>query len=250
MAGHNKWSKVKRKKGAADAKRSKIFSRIVKEIEIAVKDGGDPDPNNNPALRVAVNNAKGVNMPKDNIERAINKAQKDPSNYEMETFEGYLPHGIAVFIECLTDNHNRTVSTVRSVFNKKGGSLGTKGSLSFLFDQKGTFTISRKPETDPEEFQLEVIDAGVEDFDMDDESFLLTTSKEDFGNVQKKLEEMNIEPENAELTRIPTDTKKLEPEEAVKILKIIEDFEEEDDVQNVYHNLEVTDEIMQLMEQE
>ncbi|MFW5821663.1 MAG: YebC/PmpR family DNA-binding transcriptional regulator, partial [Bacteroidota bacterium] len=245
MSGHSKWSTIKRKKGAADAKKGKVFSRIVKEISIAVKEGG-PDPEANPALRLAINNAKGVNMPKDNVERAINKAESEGDNLQEVTFEGYLPHGIAVFIECLTDNNNRTVSSIRAIFNKRGGNLGTHGSLSFLFDRKGVITVPRN-DLDPDEFQLEIIDAGVEDFQIEDDSFVITTAMEDFTSVQKAIEAQGVEPENAELRRIPNDTKELETGEAVKILKIVEEFEDDEDVQNVFHNLEVTDEVAEAM---
>ncbi|MCK4662079.1 MAG: YebC/PmpR family DNA-binding transcriptional regulator [Bacteroidales bacterium] len=245
MSGHSKWSTIKRKKGAADAKRSKIFSKIVKEIQIAVKEGGS-DEENNPRLRTAVQNAKGVNMPKDNVLRAINKASSEGANYQETSFEGYAPHGIAVFIDCLTDNNNRTVSDIRAIFTKRGGNLGTNGSLSFLFDRKGVFTIHRG-ELDPEEFELEIIDAGVEEFEIEDDVFIITTALEDFGNVQKKLEQMNIVPESSELQRIPNDTKSLDIESAKKVLTMIEDFEESDDVQNVYHNLEMTDELAEAL---
>jgi YebC/PmpR family DNA-binding regulatory protein len=246
MSGHSKWSTIKRKKGAVDAKKGKIFSRIVKEISIAVKEGGG-DPETNPRLRLAINNAKGVNMPKDNIERAINKAEGEGESLQEASFEGYLPNGIGVFIECLTDNNNRTVSNIRAIFNKRGGNLGTNGSLSFLFDRKGVITVN-KGNLDPDEFQLEIIDAGVEDFEVSDDRFIITTAMEDFGNVQKAIEKMGIQPENAELQRIPNDTKTLPIADAVKILKIVEEFEEDDDVQNVFHNLEITDEVMSEME--
>ena len=243
MSGHNKWSTIKRKKGANDAKRSKIFSKIIKEIKIAIKEGG-PDPEGNPRLRMAVANAKGASMPKDNIQRAINAGKdKDAAAFIELTYEGYLPNGIAAFIECTTDNQQRTVSNIRAVFNKYGGNLGTNGSLSFLFDRKGIFTIP-KGELDEEEFELELIDVGAEDINLDDNYFTVTTAMEDFGSMMKKLEEMGLEPENAELQRIPNDTVKLGMEEAKKILKVIEVFEEDDDVQNVFHNLEITDEIM------
>jgi len=247
MSGHSKWSTIKRKKGAADTKRSKIFSKIVKEIQVAVREGG-PDPEANPRLRLALQNAKGANMPKDNISRAVSKASSDGANYQEVTFEGYGPGGVAVFVECLTDNNNRTVSQVRSVFSKRGGNMGTKGSLSFLFDRKGVFTISKEG-LDPEEFELEIIDAGVEEIEEEDDFFVVTTALENFGAVQKKLEELNIQPENAELQRIPNNTKKLDPPEAMKFLKIIEDFEDDDDVQNVYHNLEMTEELLAELEQ-
>lgn len=246
MSGHSKWSTIKRKKGAADAKRSKIFSRIVKEIQLATRLGG-PDENNNPRLRLAIQNAKGVNMPKDNILRAINKASSEGANLQEVTFEGYAPGGVAVFIECLTDNNNRTVSNIRSLFNKRGGNLGTNGSLSFLFDRKGVITVP-KGNLNTEEFELAVIDAGAEDIEEQDDVFVITTSMEDFGRLRKKLEEMHIEPENASLQRIPNDLKKLTRDEGVKVLRYLEEFEEDDDVQNVYHNLEITDEMMSAME--
>lgn len=242
MSGHSKWSTIKRKKGAEDAKRSKIFSRIVKEIHVAVKEGG-PDPDPNPRLRLAMQNAKGANMPKDNIQRAINKAGSDAENYEEVTFEGYAPYGIAVYVECLTDNNNRTVGSIRSIFTRSGGSLGTNGSLSFLFERKGVFIIQQK-DMDPEEFELEIIGAGAEEIEINDGIFIITTQLDDFGAVQEKLEEMNIEAENAELQRIPNSTKMLDTELAIKVVKVIEEFEDNEDVQNVYHNLEITDEVI------
>ena len=247
MSGHSKWSKIKRAKGANDAKRSKMFSRIVKEITVAVKESG-PDPESNPRLRLAINNAKGVNMPKDNVERAISKADKEGANLEELAFEGYAPNGIAVFVDCLTDNKNRTVSRVRSIFTKYNGSLGTNGSLSFLFDTKGVFTVPVTDNIDLEEIELEIIDAGAEDIEIEEGLITITTAKEDFGHVQKKLDALGIEPENAELQRIPNDTKTLDKDAALRILKMIDAFEEEEDVQNVYHNLELTEEVMEAME--
>jgi YebC/PmpR family DNA-binding regulatory protein len=246
MSGHSKWSTIKRKKGAADAKRGKIFSRIVKEIHVAVRDGG-PEAEANPRLRLAIQNAKGANMPKDNIERAISKASNEGSNYQEVTFEGYGPGGVAVYVECMTDNNNRTVSLIRSIFTKRGGSLGTNGSLNFLFDRKGVFTIPLGG-LDPEEFELELIDAGAEDIEEEKDVFIVTCALEDFGNLQKKLDELGVHAENAELQRIPINAKKLDPENAQKFLRMIEDFEDEDDVQNVYHNLEMTDELMSILE--
>jgi YebC/PmpR family DNA-binding regulatory protein len=246
MSGHSKWSTIKRKKGAADAKRAKIFTKLIKEITISAELGG-PDPETNPRLRSAVQTAKGMNMPRDNIQRAISKANKDASSYQEVTFEGYLPHGIAVFIECLTDNNQRTVSNIRAIFTKRGGSLGTNGSLSFLFDRKGVFTIP-KGDLDPDEFELEIIDAGVEEFELSDDTFMITTLKEDFHNVQKKLEDMGINTESAELRRIPNDTKVLTLDESIQILKIVDYFEDDDDIQNIFHNLELTEEIMDAME--
>lgn len=244
MSGHNKWSTIKRKKGALDAKRSKIFSRIIKEITVAVKESG-PDPDGNPRLRLAIANAKGASMPKDNITRAINKgSDKDGANYTETTYEGYAPNGVAVFIECTTDNVQRTVSNVRSYFNKFGGSLGTNGSLGFLFDRKGIFTIP-KGEIDMDELEMELIDAGAEDIQLEDETITVTTAMEDFGAMIKKLEELKIEPENAELQRLPRNTVKVDKEAAKKIMRLIDLFEEDDDVNNVFHNLELTDELME-----
>lgn len=245
MSGHSKWSTIKHKKGALDAKRGKIFTKLIKEITVAAQLGGT-DVDANPRLRSAVQNAKGMNMPKDTIERAINKANKDSSDFLEVTFEGYLPHGIACFIECLTDNNNRTVSVVRSIFTKRGGNLGTNGSLTFLFDRKGIITVPQG-DMDPDEFELEIIDAGVEEIELNEGTFMITTPMEDFHNVQKKLEEMGMEAESAELQRIPNDTKELSMEESKQILKIVEEFEDDDDVQNVYHNLEVSDELMEAM---
>ena len=247
MSGHSKWSKIKRKKGANDARKGKLFSKIVKEIQVSVKEGGS-DAESNSRLRLAIQNAKGVNMPKENIDRAIKKASSEGASLQEVTYEGYGPSGIAMYIECLTDNNLRTVSNIRSVFNKRGGNLGINGSLSYLFDRKGVFTVP-KGDFDPEEFELEIIDAGVEECELEDDIYIITTSLEDFGNVQKKLDEMGIQIENAELQRIPNNTKKLDIESAIKVLKMIEDFEELDDVQNIYHNLEITEEIEELMKE-
>lgn len=242
MSGHNKWSTIKRKKGAIDAKRSKIFSRIIKEIQVAVREGGI-DPEGNPRLRLALNNARGSNMPKENIQRALTKADKDSAALLEYTFEGYAPYGIAVFIECLSDNNLRTVSSIRSIFSKRGGNLSTNGSVAYMFDRKGVITIP-KGTINEEEFELEIIDAGVEDLEVTDEHFIITTALEDFSNVQKKLEEMGIQAENAELQRIPKEAKQLLVDQAVRVLKMIEEFEDDDDVQNVFHNLEMTEENM------
>ncbi len=249
MSGHNKWSTIKRKKGAMDAKRSKLFSRISKEISIAIKEGGGSDPEFNPRLRLALQNAKGANMPKDNIQRIINKAESDDTHFEEITFEGYGPGGVGVFVECLTDNHLRTVSSIRATFSKRGGTLDKNGSLSFLFERKGVFVV-KKEGIDLEEFELEVIDAGAEDFsDLGDELQIIT-AMEDFGNMQKKLDELGVEVVNAELQRLPTSYKEVDIETAKKLLKLVEVFEDDDDVQNVYHNLEMTEEVEKALEEE
>ena len=242
MSGHSKWSTIKRKKGAIDAKRGKIFTKIIKEIIIAAKEGGG-DPDTNARLRLAVQNAKGANMPKDNIERAIKKAVgSDADNFIETTFEGYGPAGIAVFAECLTDNNNRTVASVRSAFNKYGGNLGTNGSLSFLFERKGVFTIKNEGFS-IEDLELDIIDAGAEDIEVDGDTITITCAKEDFGSLNRKLNELGIEPEDAGLKRVPHETKKVDLESAKKLMRFIEVLEDDDDIQNVYHNLEITDEL-------
>lgn len=248
MSGHNKWSTIKRKKGALDAKRSKIFSKILKDITVAVKEGG-PDPESNARLRLAVQNAKGANMPKDTLQRAISKASdKSTAALQEITFEGYAPHGIAVFVECLTDNNNRTVASVRSIFNKLGGSLGTNGSLSFLFERKGVFQI-KIGDRDVEELEMQLIDAGAEDIEQDEEYFTVYTKMEDFANMNSALEKAGIEAESAELQRIPNNTQVIPVEQGLKVLKLVDTIEEDDDVQAVYHNLEMTEELIAAQEQ-
>ncbi len=248
MSGHSKWSTIKRKKGALDAKRSRIFSRVIKEISVAVNEGGN-DEDGNPRLRLAIANAKGVNMPKDTIQRAISKAgEKNAANFQEVTYEGYANYGVAVYIECLTDNIQRTVANIRSYLNKHEGKLETKGALGFLFDRKGVFTIPEKvigeKGLDEEGFLMELIDAGAEEAENEDGFFNITTAMEDFGNMVKKLEEMGVEAENAELQRVPKTTIKLDDDQAKKVLKLIDALEEDDDVQNVFHNLELTEELM------
>ena len=201
----------------------------------------------NPRLRSAVQNARGMNMPKDTIQRAINKADKDNSSFLELTFEGKLPHGTLVFVDSLTDNRNRTVSNVRAIFTKRGGELGTNGSLSYMFDRKGIISLP-KGDLDPDEFELELIDAGVEEIELEDDTFMITTPMEDFHSVQIKLQEMGLEAESAELQRIPNDALDLTLEQSVQIMKIIEEFEDDDDVQAVSHNLNVSDEVSEAME--
>jgi YebC/PmpR family DNA-binding regulatory protein len=246
MSGHSKWSTIKHKKGITDSKRSKVFSKLVKEITVAVKEGGS-DPDSNPRLRLAISNAKGVSMPKDNIQRAINKgSDKDSASFTECTFEGYASGGIAIFLEATTDNQQRTISNVRSYFTKRNGSLGTNGSLSFIFDRKGIFTIPQGT-LDADEFEMEMIDAGAEDIQLEEGYFTITTAMEDFGPMMKKLESLKIEPESAQLQRIPKETTVLDLENAKKVMRLIELFEEDDDVQAVYHNLELTDELMETL---
>ena len=249
MSGHSKWSTIKRKKGALDAKRSKAFSKIIKEITVAVREGGGPDPDANPRLRTAIANAKGVNMPKDNVARAISKADdKNSANFMEVTYEGYATGGIGIFVECTTDNLQRTVSNVRSYFTKYNGSLGKNGSLSFIFDRKGVFSFPIG-EWDVEELEMEIIDAGAEDIELEEDFVTVTTALEDFGSMQKKLEELEIETESAKLERIPNNTESLDVVTAKKVLKLIDVIEEDDDVQEVFHNLEMTDDLVAALEE-
>jgi YebC/PmpR family DNA-binding regulatory protein len=244
MSGHNKWSTIKRKKGALDAKRSKIFSKIIKDITIAVKEGG-ADADGNPRLRLAIANAKGASMPKETIQRAISKGtDKDAATLSETTYEGKGPHGIAIFVEATTDNTQRTVSNIRAYFGKHGGELGKNGSLSYLFDRKGIFVV---PEGDlnHEEFEMEIIDAGAEDISFEEGFFTITTAMEDFGNMIKKLEQLKIEPESAELQRVAKSAENLPTESARKVLKLIDVIEEDEDVTNVFHNLNIPDELME-----
>ena len=245
MAGHSKWANIKHRKGAQDAKRGKVFTKIIKEISVAVKQGGD-DPSSNPRLRAAIQNAKAANMPKDNVQRAIKKAAGDDDTSYMEvTYEGYAPHGVAIFIECTTDNINRTVADVRAIFNKTGGELGKNGSLEFLFAKKGVFLITRdKIKIDLEEFEIELIDFGLEEFEVEQNMCTIICDFAKFGVIQDKLAEMNIDTHSAGIHRIPHESKTLSLDEALKILNIIERFEENDDVQEVFHNLNITEEII------
>lgn len=218
------------------SKMSKTFTKIGKEITMATKEGG-PNPDNNLRLRAAIQNAKAASMPKDNIERAIKKAtDKDTADYKEITYEGYGPHGIAVFVETATDNNTRTVANVRSYFNKCNGSLGTTGSVEFLFEHKCHFKIL-KGELDMEELELEMIDFGAEEVFDEEDSIMIYGNFPDFGNIQSGLDQKGIEVIESGFERIPTTTKKLEGEEQTEVEKLLEKLEEDDDVQNVYHTM-------------
>jgi len=243
MSGHSKWSTIKRKKGAKDAARSKVFSKLIKEIQIAARMGGG-DPDANPRLRLAIQNGKTENLPKENIERAIKKATGGESdNYEEIVYEGYAPHGVAIMVECLTDNNNRTVANIRSYFNKYSGSLGKTGSLEYVFDQKGVFVI-KKGKIKLDDIELDLIDAGAEDIEVDEDEVTIYCTREDFGKMQKKIEELNLDLENAGLKRIAKDTKTLSVSEFQSVMKLIDLLENDDDIQNVYHNIELTEELI------
>ena len=220
---------------------ARTFTKLGKEISIAVKASG-PDPDANPRLRVLMQNAKAANMPKENVERAIKKAtSKDEGDYKEIVYEGYGPFGIAIVVETATDNPTRTVANVRSYFNKFGGSLGTSGSLSFLFDHKSVFKIKAKDGVSLEDLELELIDYGVDELEADGEEIVLYGEFESFSNIQKYLEENGFEIESAEFERIPNDTKEVTEEQRASIEKLLEKFEDDEDVQNVFHNMKEAD---------
>ncbi len=242
MAGHSKWANIKHRKGAQDAKRAKVFTKLIKEVAVAVKEGGD-DPDANPRLRLAIKNARKASVPKDKIDGAISKGSgADGTSYEEATFEGYAPHGVAVFVEALTDNNNRTVSSIRSSFNKYGGSLGKSGSVDFMFERKGVFVIPAEGR-DMDELIQELLEAGLEDIEEDGGNYVAYCAFEDFGSLNHKVDELNLEDAERSLDRIPMNTVKLDVEQAKSVLKLLEVLEEDDDVQNVFHNMEMTEEL-------
>lgn len=216
---------------------ARVFTKLGKEISIAVKASG-PDPEANPRLRVLMQNAKTANMPKDNVERAIKKAvSKDFADYKDMVYEGYGPYGIAILVETQTDNTTRTVANVRSALNRHGGSLGTSGSLSFIFDRKSVFKVIPKEGVDIEEFELEIIDFGADEIEMDENEIVIYGQPEDFSRIQNYLEENQYEIVSAEFERFPNETKDLDPEQRAAVDKLIEKLEDDEDVSNVYHNM-------------
>lgn len=216
---------------------AKTFTRIGKDIVVAVKSGG-PDPDTNSRLRAVIQNAKAANMPKENVERAIKRASsKDEGDYKEIVYEGYGPYGVAVVVECTTDNTTRTVANVRSYFNKSGGSLGTSGSLDFMFERKCIFRVKEKEGLDLEELELELIDFGADDIGQDEGEVIIYGEFESYGGIQKFLEENEFEIISSEFERIPTDTKTLDEEQEADIEKLLNKFHEDDDVQNVFHNM-------------
>lgn len=218
---------------------AKAFTKAGREISIAVKEGG-PEPDYNPRLRMAIQNAKAVNMPKANIESAIKRAsEKDSENFDEVTYEGYGPHGIAIMVEATTDNINRTVGSIRHIFSKYGGSLGVNGSVDYMFTRKGQFTIKKENfEGDLEELELELIDSGLDQMQVEDDEIILYSAFEDFGNLQKGLEDKNINADKAELVRIPSHTKQLDDSQVEEVIIILDKLEEDDDVASVFHTMD------------
>lgn len=244
MAGHNKWSKIKNKKGSEDARRGKIFTKLAREIIVAVKEGG-ADPEYNSSLKTAIEKAKAENMPNDNIERAIKKGSgsNEQDNYEEVVYEGYGPAGIAVIVSCLTDNRNRTAPEVRHAFDKYGGNLGQSGSVMFTFNKKGLLVID-KGNYDEEEVMMMAIDAGAEDFSSTDDQFEIITEVAEFSNVRDSLIKEGFKFEVAELMYLASNEVDVENEDDIKNLtKMIDMLEDNDDVQNVYHNWNIPEDI-------
>ncbi len=241
MSGHSKWSTIKRKKAALDAKRGKLFTKLIKEITIAARQGGG-DPAGNPRLRLAIDNAKAANMPMDNIERAIKKATGELEGvvYTELTYEGYGPGGVAILVEAATDNKNRTVAEVRHLFNKHGGSLGETGSVAWMFDKKGIITFPTQGKTEDDIMEI-VLDAGADDISEEEGYFEVTTEVENFEPVRRALVDAGIEIENASLQWIAKNTVDVSGETAEKVMKLIDALEDNDDVQNVYSNANFTD---------
>jgi len=250
MAGHSKWANIRHKKAKEDSKRSKVFTKIIKELTVAAREGGG-DPNGNPRLSLAIDNAKAVNLPKDNMERAIKRGTgegDDAATYEEVTFEGYGPGGIAYFVEVTTDNNTRSVADIRHIFTKHGGNMGTNGSVSFLFEQKGMIRVPAE-EKDEEEFMLEAIEAGADDIQSEDSFFVVYTAREDLFNVRKALEDGGNKIESAELIREATTETKVDADTALSNLKMMDKFEENDDVTNVFTNMLMDEETLQVAEE-
>lgn len=251
MSGHSKWASIKHKKGAVDAKRGKIFTKLIREITVAAREGGG-SPDANPRLRLAIQKARDSNMPADNIERGIKKGtgELEGVSYENVSFEGYAVGGVAVIVEGLTDNKNRTTSEVRNIFTKRGGNMAGAGSVSFQFDKKGVFMV-KKEAANEEEFLDVALEAGAEDLTFDEDFFQVTCAPRDFDKVRSGLAAKNVKIESGELSMVPNNTIKVEDlETARKILGLVEDLEDNDDVQNVYSNFDIPDEILKQIENE
>lgn len=239
MSGHSKWKTIKAKKGKEDQRRASVFTKLARYIMVAVKEGGS-NPEFNPSLKSAIEKAKAENMPNDNIERAIKKGEggEGDANYENVIYEGYGIGGVAVIVECLTDNRNRTASDVRHAFDKHGGNLGTTGCVSYLFDKKGFIAIENDGSVDEDTLTMDAIDLGAEDFKSYEEGYEIYTSVEDFNQVVEGLKDRGYKLSDFDLSNIPQTTVKLDEEQAIKFEKMVDDLEESDDVQSVSHNLE------------
>jgi YebC/PmpR family DNA-binding regulatory protein len=245
MSGHSKWSSIKHKKGAADAKRGKIFTKLIKEITVAARMGGSGDPDTNPRLRTAIAAAKSENMPKDNIERAIKKGtgELEGVNYEENTYEGYGPGGAAVFLESLTDNKNRAVADIRHIFSKCGGNMGENGCVAWMFDKKGYIVVERSV-VDEDTLMEVALDAGAEDVREDDSNFEVITAPEDFETVKAAVEAGEIKYLDAEVTMLPQNTTDLKGKEAEQMIRLMDMLDDCDDVQKVSTNADIPEDLI------
>lgn len=244
MSGHSKWANIKNRKGKADSIRGKIFTKIGRELAIAVKEGGS-DPSSNGKLRDVIAKAKANNMPNDNITRSIKKAagEMDGVSYEEITYEGYGPAGVAVIVEAVTDNRNRTAAEIRHIFDKYGNGMGATGCVSWMFDKRGVIVVERTASMDEDEVMMQVLDAGAEDLNALDDAFEILTAPNDFSVVREKIEGLGYEFLSAEVSMIPKNTVAISSEEAIaKVVRIIDFFDDNEDVQNVYHNGELPEE--------
>lgn len=266
MSGHSKWATTKHRKAAQDAKRSALFSKLSRNITVAAKEGGDPNPENNASLAAAIEKAKGYSLPKDKIKAAIDKAfgsGKDAANYETVVYEGYGPAGIAVYCEALTDNRNRTAADVRAAFNHHGGNLGTSGSVAFQFERKGQIMIQKVIEGDgkkiadrpngaagdADEFEMLLLEVGADDYEDADEEWIVYTDPSELMAVKKALEEAGVETKGAEMTMEATTPTAVSVNDAKKVMRLIDRLEELEDLQNVYHTMDITDEIAEALDE-
>jgi len=246
VSGHSKWSTIKRKKGAADAKRGALFTRLGREISIAAREGG-PDPESNFKLRLVIDKAKANNMPKENIERAIRRGaglDKDAAVYEEITYEGYGSHGVAMLVKVLTDNRNRAVADVRRMFNRHGGSMAESGAVAWGFEQRGYIVFSREGKSDDDIFEI-TVEAGADDVELGEEDIEVYTAPHELHTVSKALQAAGLEPTEVELTMKPKTTISLGPKETLSVMGLVDALEELDDVQQVYSNLEISDEVFE-----
>ncbi|CAG9296899.1 YebC/PmpR family DNA-binding transcriptional regulator [Celerinatantimonas diazotrophica] len=248
MAGHSKWANIKHRKAAQDAKRGKIFTKLIRELTVSAREGGS-DADSNPRLRAAIDKALSNNMTRDTVDRAIKRGAGELDGQELETvtYEGYGPGGTAVMVECMTDNRNRTAGSVRHAFSKSGGNLGTDGSVSYLFDKKGV--INYEPGLDEDEVMEVALESGADDIiTNDDGSIDVYTTPEDFGHVKDALDKAGLNAVNAEVTMVPSTSAELDAQTAPKLMRLIDMLEDDDDVQEVYHNADISDEIMESLD--
>ncbi len=267
MSGHSKWATTKHRKAAQDAKRSALFSKLARNITVAAKEGGDPNPENNASLAAAIEKAKGYSLPKDKIKTAIDKAfgtGKDAANYENVTYEGYGAAGIGILCEALTDNRNRTAADVRAAFNHHGGNLATSGAVAFQFERKGQIMVPKEVETgdkknptgpngaaaDEDEFMMAVAEAGGDDYEDAEDEWIIYTGPSDLMAVKKALEEQGVQTAGAELIMVPTTPTEVSVADAKKVMRLIDRLEELEDLQNVYHTMDITDELAEALEEE